>query len=116
MMMGSPPYNEVKLRKIETNIVNSKHVIIRAQLKWLFWKKVVNDKLEECKSKFENIELVKLSFVICHLRAELCVEVHVDVSDRDGLDLLLHHHPAPLSIVTDLLLRISLKTFWILMQ
>ena len=58
MMMGSPPYDEVnlpydevKLRKIETNIVDSKHVIIRAQLKWLFWKKEVNDKLEECKSQ-----------------------------------------------------------------
>ena len=41
MMMGSPPYDEVnlpydevKLRKIETDIVNSKHVIIRAQLKY----------------------------------------------------------------------------------
>ena len=53
---------------------------------------------------------LKKSCVICHLRAQLCVEVHVDICDLDGLDPL-HHHPAPLSIVTDFLLRISLKTF-----
>ena len=54
-----------------------------------------------------SIALVKLEIicVICHLRAQLCVEVHVDVGDRDGLDLLHRHHPAPLSIVTDFLLR-----------